>query len=111
MEVWKRFTFEAAHLLPNVPEDHKCRRLHGHSDSVRVCVEGELERPREALLTEEQRRRLREPGLGRGRAERVQVPGGVVRAYDVITGKLAWYWDPLPPGQALDQSASAEQQM
>lgn len=31
---------------------------------------------------------------------RVQVPGGVVRAYDVLTGELAWYWDPLPPGQS-----------
>jgi 6-pyruvoyltetrahydropterin/6-carboxytetrahydropterin synthase len=43
MEIWKQFTFEAAHLLPNVPEDHKCRRLHGHSYSVRVYVEGELD--------------------------------------------------------------------
>jgi len=42
METWKTFTFEAAHLLPNVPEDHKCRRLHGHSYRVRLCVEGEL---------------------------------------------------------------------
>ena len=42
MEVWKEFTFEAAHLLPNVPDDHKCRRLHGHSYRVRVCVEGPL---------------------------------------------------------------------
>lgn len=43
MEIWKEFTFEAAHLLPNVPADHKCRRLHGHSYRVRVCVEGELD--------------------------------------------------------------------
>ena len=41
---------------------------------------------------------------------RVQVPGGVVRTYDVLTGKLAWYWDPLPPGQALNKSAPADQQ-
>ena len=27
------------------------------------------------------------------------VPGGVVRAYDLNTGELAWYWDPIPPGQ------------
>ena len=43
MEIWKEFTFEAAHLLPNVPDDHKCRRLHGHSYRVRICVEGELD--------------------------------------------------------------------
>lgn len=41
MEIWKEFTFEAAHLLPNVPADHKCRRLHGHSFTVRVVVRGE----------------------------------------------------------------------
>lgn len=29
-----RFGFEAAHALPNVPEGHKCRRMHGHSFTV-----------------------------------------------------------------------------
>ena len=43
MEIWKEFTFEAAHMLPNVPDDHKCKRLHGHSYRVRVVVEGELD--------------------------------------------------------------------
>jgi 6-pyruvoyltetrahydropterin/6-carboxytetrahydropterin synthase len=43
MEIWKEFTFEAAHMLPNVPDDHKCKRLHGHSYRVRVCVEGDLD--------------------------------------------------------------------
>lgn len=37
------FTFEAAHLLPNAPEGHKCRRLHGHSFRVEVTVEGEVD--------------------------------------------------------------------
>ena len=41
VEIWKDFTFEAAHRLPNVPADHKCARLHGHSFRVRVHVEGE----------------------------------------------------------------------
>lgn len=42
MEIYKDFTFEAAHLLPNVPEGHKCARLHGHSFKVRVAVAGDV---------------------------------------------------------------------
>lgn len=41
MEIWKKFTFEAAHLLPNVPDGHKCKRLHGHSYYVHIHVTGE----------------------------------------------------------------------
>ena len=39
----------------------------------------------------------------------VQVPGGVVRAYDVLTGELIWYWDPLPPGYKPDDSQDKSQ--
>ena len=28
------------------------------------------------------------------------IPGGVVRAYDVRTGDLIWFWDPIPPDEA-----------
>jgi 6-pyruvoyltetrahydropterin/6-carboxytetrahydropterin synthase len=40
MEVFKEFGFEAAHRLPNVPEGHKCARLHGHSFRVEVHAAG-----------------------------------------------------------------------
>jgi len=40
MKIYKEFTFEAAHRLPNVPEGHKCARLHGHSFMVRILVSG-----------------------------------------------------------------------
>jgi 6-pyruvoyltetrahydropterin/6-carboxytetrahydropterin synthase len=40
VRLYKDFSFEAAHRLPNVPEDHKCSRLHGHSFLVRVSVDG-----------------------------------------------------------------------
>ncbi|MFT6286360.1 MAG: 6-pyruvoyltetrahydropterin/6-carboxytetrahydropterin synthase [Alcanivorax sp.] len=45
MEIYKEFHFEAAHRLPNVPEGHKCARLHGHSFLVRICVEGAAVEP------------------------------------------------------------------
>lgn len=43
MEIFKEFTFEAAHRLPNVPPEHKCARLHGHSYLVVVHVEGPMD--------------------------------------------------------------------
>ncbi|MGD0546943.1 MAG: 6-carboxytetrahydropterin synthase QueD [Terracidiphilus sp.] len=43
MEVFKEFTIEAAHWLPNVPEGHKCRRLHGHSFRIAIHVSGPLD--------------------------------------------------------------------
>ena len=43
MEIFKIFTLEAAHRLPNVPEGHKCARLHGHSFRVELHVSGELD--------------------------------------------------------------------
>jgi 6-pyruvoyltetrahydropterin/6-carboxytetrahydropterin synthase len=42
-EIFKEFTFEAAHRLPNVPEGHKCGRLHGHSFKVELHVTGPIE--------------------------------------------------------------------
>lgn len=43
VELVKEFRFESAHHLPNVPEDHKCRRLHGHSYRISVTVKGEVD--------------------------------------------------------------------
>jgi 6-pyruvoyltetrahydropterin/6-carboxytetrahydropterin synthase len=43
VEIFKDFTFEAAHRLPHVAPDHKCARLHGHSFQVRVQIEAPLD--------------------------------------------------------------------
>ena len=41
MEIFKEFQVEAAHRLPNLPDTHKCSRLHGHSFRIAVHVSGE----------------------------------------------------------------------
>jgi 6-pyruvoyltetrahydropterin/6-carboxytetrahydropterin synthase len=41
MDIFRVFQIEAAHWLPNVPEGHKCRRMHGHSFRIEVRVGGE----------------------------------------------------------------------
>lgn len=33
-----RRTFEAAHYLPLLPREHKCRRLHGHNYQIEVVL-------------------------------------------------------------------------
>ena len=42
MEIYKEFVFEAAHRLPNVPAEHKCARLHGHSWRGTLFIKGQL---------------------------------------------------------------------
>ena len=43
MEIFKEFIFEAAHHLPNVPDGHKCKRLHGHSFRLRLYFQGQVD--------------------------------------------------------------------
>lgn len=43
MQIYKEFSFEAAHRLPHVPPGHKCGRLHGHTFYVRIDVEGPVD--------------------------------------------------------------------
>jgi 6-pyruvoyltetrahydropterin/6-carboxytetrahydropterin synthase len=42
MDIFKEFTVEAAHRLPNVPDGHKCGRLHGHSFRLELHVTGAI---------------------------------------------------------------------
>jgi 6-pyruvoyltetrahydropterin/6-carboxytetrahydropterin synthase len=37
------YAFEAAHFLPNVPDGHKCARMHGHSYKIGIVIEGDVD--------------------------------------------------------------------
>lgn len=43
MEIFVTFQFDAAHRLPQLPEDHKCRQLHGHTFKVEIHVSDKLD--------------------------------------------------------------------
>jgi 6-pyruvoyltetrahydropterin/6-carboxytetrahydropterin synthase len=42
MNIFRIFTIEAAHRLPNVPAGHKCARLHGHSFRIELHLRGDV---------------------------------------------------------------------
>lgn len=42
MVIFKKFAFDSAHFLPNVPEGHKCKNVHGHTYHLTVYLEGDL---------------------------------------------------------------------
>mgnify|MGYP000955641856 CR=1 FL=1 len=42
MEIYKKFSFDSAHYLPNLPEDHKCKRMHGHTFNVEIHITGNV---------------------------------------------------------------------
>ncbi len=43
MNIFRLFTIEAAHRLPNVPPGHKCARLHGHSFRIELHLRGDVD--------------------------------------------------------------------
>ena len=40
--VWRRYSFQSAHRLPNVPAGHKCGNMHGHGFDVIIHADHKL---------------------------------------------------------------------
>lgn len=40
MTIFIEDSFDSAHFLPNVPDGHKCKRMHGHTYRIRLEVAG-----------------------------------------------------------------------
>ncbi len=58
--IWRRYTFESAHRLPNVRAGHKCGRMHGHGFEVILHADMDLQ--------------YREIGLEYGRIDALWAP-------------------------------------
>ena len=45
MILFRQFTFDSAHFLPNVPEGHKCKEIHGHTYRLVIYLEDDIKKP------------------------------------------------------------------
>ncbi|MFL2983688.1 MAG: 6-carboxytetrahydropterin synthase QueD [Candidatus Neomarinimicrobiota bacterium] len=43
MEIYKTFAVEAARSLPNLPDGHPCKKIHGHSFKITITVAGQID--------------------------------------------------------------------
>jgi 6-pyruvoyltetrahydropterin/6-carboxytetrahydropterin synthase len=97
----KDFTFEAAQTLPNAPEGHKCRQMHGHSFKVEVTVEGERDAKVGWFYDHADISRAMRPLLEKlDHGYLNEVPG---LENPTIENMCAWFWErlaPLCPGLA-----------
>jgi len=96
VELAREYAFEAAHRLPNVPADHKCARMHGHSFRVEVRVAGEVNPASGWLMDFADISALVEPLLESELDHRTlnDVPGLENPTSEVLCG---WLWARLAP--------------
>ena len=95
MELYKDFRFEAAHRLPEVPEGHKCARLHGHSFKVRITIEGEMNPKTGWILDFDDIRQAFEPLLEQLDHHYLNEVAGLENP--TSEHLVHWIWDRLKP--------------
>lgn len=102
MDIFKRFTFEAAHLLPNLPAEHKCRRLHGHSFTVELHLRGPVTAPEDWVMDFGEVSRAFEPLWERLDHHYLNEIEGLENPTSEAIAR--WIWDRLKPDlPALDK--------
>ncbi len=90
------FRFEAAHHLPNVPDGHKCRRLHGHSFHCSVTVRGAVDSQSGWLLDYADVRGVTEPVRRQLDHYYLNEINGLSNPTSEVLAR--WIWDRLQPG-------------
>jgi len=91
----KDFTFESAQTLPNVPQDHKCRQMHGHSFKVEITFEGEVDPKMGWLFDHAEISRVMRPIVEQlDHVYLNEVPG---LENPTIENLAAWIWRALAP--------------
>jgi 6-pyruvoyltetrahydropterin/6-carboxytetrahydropterin synthase len=65
VDIFRIFTIEIAHRLPQVPAGHKCARVHGHSMRIELHLSGELDEQTGWLMDFAEVKRIFQPTYDR----------------------------------------------
>lgn len=91
----KDFRFEAAQTLPNLPGDHKCKMMHGHSFKLEIVVEGEVDPAIGWVYDHAQISRAMKPLLDQLDHSYLNEIEGLENPTIELMG--AWFWRKLEP--------------
>ena len=95
----KLFHFEAAHTLPNVPTDHQCARMHGHSYKVEISVTGPVGKDSGWVMDHAGISEVVKPLIGRLDHRYLNdIPGLENPTFEQLA---AWLWRELKPDLPL----------
>jgi len=107
VELVKDFRFEAAHWLPNAPENHKCRRMHGHSFRGEVAVRGEVDPATGWLIDFAELKRAVDPLVAQLDHYLLnEIPGLENPTSEMLA---VWLWDRLAPNVPLLHRVTIEE--
>ncbi|MBN2369966.1 MAG: 6-carboxytetrahydropterin synthase QueD [Vicinamibacteria bacterium] len=95
MRIFKAFRFEAAHYLPNLPEGHKCGRVHGHSFRVEIHVDGPVDKHAGWVIDYAEIKKLFKPILERLDHRCLNEIGGLENPTSENIAR--WIWARLAP--------------
>ena len=95
MEIYKDFSFDSAHFLPNVPEGHKCKNMHGHTYRLKVVIAGKPDPVMGWLMDFKELKDLVGPVIDQLDHRLINdIPGLENPTAENIT---VWIWDQLQP--------------
>lgn len=95
MIIFKKFAFDSAHFLPNVPEGHKCKNIHGHTYHLTVYLEGDLVKDLEWVMDFKDVKDVIKPIVDRLDHNLINdIPGLENPTAERIT---VWIWDQIKP--------------
>jgi 6-pyruvoyltetrahydropterin/6-carboxytetrahydropterin synthase len=95
MKIYKEFKFDSAHWLPNVPPTHKCANMHGHTYTIEIHVEDEIDPKLGWVLDYNDLRKTVEPLID-------QLDHQVLNEIDGLENPTAehialWFWSRIKP--------------